>query len=108
VAFPQFTLFSVSSRKGRKMAKRKAKGKMSAAKKRANKALVVKCLTDPKFRKLLEEKPAAAIGVKSISAAQDAEIRLVLATVKGINAHISAMADNLLCVNGGGCGIAVA
>lgn len=88
--------------------KRVSKAKASASKKRANKALVVKALTDPKFRKLLEEKPTAAMGVKSLSAAQDAEIRLVLATVKGLNAHISAMADKLLCVNGGGCGIAMA
>ncbi len=88
------------------MAKRKAQAKTSAAKKRANKALVVKALTDPKFRKLLEEKPTVAMGVKSLSAAQDAEIRLVLATIKGINAQISAVSDQLLCISIGGlCGI---
>ena len=58
---------------------------------------IVKALTDPKFRMLLATEPAQALGVKRINVQQAKEVRLILATVKGIDAQIGAMADELLC-----------
>ncbi len=77
------------------------------ASRRANRKLVVQALTDPKFRKLLQSDPAAALGVKKLTAVQTKEVQLVLAMVRGIDRQISNLADELLCANGGGgCGIA--
>lgn len=59
--------------------------------------LIIKALTDPKFRKLLATEPAQALGLKKINIQQAKEIKLVLATVKGIDTQIGAMADELLC-----------
>jgi CHAT domain-containing protein len=59
--------------------------------------MVLRALTEPKFRKLLETNPRAALEVETITADMEKEIRLVLAAVKGINAQISAIADELLC-----------
>ena len=59
--------------------------------------LIIKALTDPKFRKLLATNPAQALGVKKVTAETAKEIKLVLATVKGIDVQIGAMADELLC-----------
>ena len=59
--------------------------------------LIIKALTDPKFRKLLAADPAKALGVKKITTEREKEIKLVLATVKGIDVQIGAMADELLC-----------
>jgi hypothetical protein len=73
---------------------------------RANRELVLKALTDPTYRKLLETNPKAALGGAKLSKVNKQEIALVLATVKGIRAQISAVGDELLCANGG-CGIAV-
>lgn len=71
------------------------------------KTLILQALTDPKFRKLLQENPKEALGAKRLTADMKKEIQLVLAAVKGINSQISALADELLCANGGGgCGIA--
>lgn len=70
------------------------------------KELILQALTDPKFRKLLQENPKEALGVKRLTSDMKKEIQLVLAAVKGINSQISALADELLCANGGGCGIA--
>jgi hypothetical protein len=82
-----------------------AKRKLSA--KKVNRKLVVKALTDPKFRKSLKENPAAALGRKTLTKIEEKELRLVLAAVKGIDRQISGLADELLCANGGGgCGIA--
>jgi hypothetical protein len=72
-----------------------------------NKELVVRALTDPKFRKQLKKDPAAALGVKKLGDIQAREVRLILAIVKGIDTQIAGLADELLCVGGGGgCGIA--
>jgi hypothetical protein len=59
--------------------------------------LIMKALTDPKFRKLLATNPAGALGVKKVTPEMAKEIKLVLATVKGIDVQIGAMADELLC-----------
>ena len=82
-----------------------AKKKASAKKTKVNRALVLRALTDLKFRKLLESTPAKAIG-KAVTAVQKREIDLVLATIRGIEAQIRHVADQLLCANGGPCGIA--
>lgn len=78
--------------------------KASSKKKRLNRELVLRALTDPQFRKLLQANPSKAIG-KAVTSVRQREIDLVLATVKGIEAHIRLVADELLCANGP-CGIA--
>lgn len=84
------------------MAKRPEKP--TAQKRRVNRQLVLRALTDRTFRKLLEEKPEEAVGKRLTDVARQ-EVRLVLAAVKGIEGQISSLADNLLCANGP-CGIA--
>ncbi|MGA9188140.1 MAG: hypothetical protein WB014_06170 [Methanosarcina sp.] len=71
-----------------------------------NRELIYKALIDPKFRKQLQENPAKALGVEELSDEKKNEIRFVLAAVKGISIQISSLADELLCANGGPCGIA--
>jgi hypothetical protein len=75
-------------------------------KKRVNKQLIIKALTEPKFRKMLATEPEKAIGMQRLSVENRTEIRFVLATAKAIESHIAGLADELLCANGGGCGIA--
>lgn len=75
-------------------------------KREINKKLVIKALTDPKFRKQLQSDPKAALGAKEFTAAKKREVKAVLSAVKSIDAHIGALADLLLCNNGGGCSIA--
>ena len=70
------------------------------------KKLIVRALTDPKFRVLLEKSPEKALNVDKLSAENVKEVKFILASVKGIKAQISSLADQLLCANGGGCGIA--
>jgi hypothetical protein len=82
---------------------------MSVAKRKtteANKVLITKALTDVTFRKQLETSPAKALGVKTVTPAKAKEITKVLATLKEIDAKINGLADELLCANGGPCGIA--
>jgi hypothetical protein len=74
--------------------------------KERQKKLIVKALTDPKFRVLLEKAPEKALNIEKLSVETAKEIRIILAAVKGISAQISGLADELLCANGGGCGIA--
>lgn len=68
--------------------------------------LVLRTLTDPGFRKMLATDPAQALGKKRITETIQKEIRMILAIAKGIEAQIAAIADELLCANGGPCGIA--
>lgn len=75
------------------------------AKKKVNKELIIRALTDPRFRKTLASDPREALGVQRLSAENKVELRLVLAAVKAIEAHIAGLADELLCANGP-CGIA--
>ena len=84
---------------------RKPSTKGSAQKKAADKGLIVKALTNPAFRRMLTTNPAKALGKKRVTAKHKDEIRFVLATVKGIQGQINALADQLLCANGP-CGIA--
>jgi hypothetical protein len=70
------------------------------------KDLILRALTDARFREELEANPQKALGLAKITPEIQKEVKLVLASVKGIHAHIGAIADQLLCANGGGCGIA--
>lgn len=80
--------------------------KKTRAYQQRQKDLILRALTDPKFRTQLQDDPKAALGLTKLTAESKKEIALILAAVKGINAQISALADELLCANGGGCGIA--
>ena len=79
--------------------------KKKASLKKAQKELIFKALTDASFRKLLTADSAKALG-KKITPQIEKEVKMVLAVVKGIDAQISHLADELLCANGGPCGIA--
>jgi hypothetical protein len=79
--------------------------KKKASLKKAQKELILKALTDASFRKMLTTDPAKALG-KKITPQMANDIKIVLAVVKGIDAQISNLADELLCANGGPCGIA--
>jgi hypothetical protein len=68
--------------------------------------LIVRALTDAKFRQMLAVEPAKALGKKGLTAEMKKEVGMILAAVKGIRFQIAAIADELLCANGGGCGIA--
>jgi hypothetical protein len=72
----------------------------------ANKTLICKALTDVTFRKQLETEPPKALGVKTVTPAKAKEITKILANLKEIDAKINGLADELLCANGGPCGIA--
>ena len=65
--------------------------------------LIIRAITDPEFRKGLQEPDQAAklLGIKSLSPENKREIRYVLAAVKGISTQIMALADELLCANNG-------
>jgi hypothetical protein len=76
------------------------KKKISA--KTINRKMVIKALTDPKFRRLLKSDPTAALGKRKLTDIQQKEVNLVLAAVKGIDQQINSLADELLCANGGG------
>lgn len=85
------------------MVKKLTKDGGGARKKRNNRELVLRALTDRKFRKLLEEAPREVLR-KEVSNVHERELALVLATVKGIEAQIRLVGDELLCLNGP-CGI---
>ena len=79
--------------------------KKKAGLKKRQKELVLKALTDPTFKKQLMKAPQKALG-KKVTATMRKEIAMLLAVIKGIESQISAIADELLCANGGPCGIA--
>jgi len=82
------------------------KEKNPALYKNKQKEFILKALTDPSFRKMLIKQPEKALGRKNTTQTQK-EIKIVLAVVKGIEAQIANIADELLCLNGNGpCGIA--
>lgn len=78
--------------------------KRTAGLKKRQKELVLKALTDPVFKRLLAKDPQKALG-KKVTATMQKEIAMLLAVIKGIESQISAIADELLCANGGPCGI---
>jgi hypothetical protein len=72
---------------------------------KVNKKLVLKALTDPKFRKMLEENPLKAAELAQISGGV-AEVYSILSVVRGIDYQVDKVRDELLCVNSGtSCGI---
>ena len=79
---------------------------MDKDKKNKQKELILRVLTDPKFKRLLVQDPTKALNVEKITPEIKKEINVVLAVVKGIESQISNLADELLCANGGPCGIA--
>lgn len=83
---------------------KKAPVKSSAQKQKNNRDLILRALTDRKFRKMLEEDPARALGAAATDIHRR-EVSLVLATVRGLEAQIKSVGDELLCLNGP-CGIA--
>jgi hypothetical protein len=79
--------------------------KPAAQKQKGNREMILRALTDRKYRKLLEDTPERALGVK-VTDVQQREISLVLATVRGLEAQIKSVGDELLCLQGPPCGIA--
>jgi hypothetical protein len=75
---------------------------------RKNRDLLHRALTDLNFRKQLEINPAVALGKppSKITDKHRGEIKRVLDTVKQVEDLINRLADELLCANGGPCGIA--
>jgi hypothetical protein len=78
---------------------------MSTAKAK-NRELIFKALTDPSFRNLLQTQPAKALGVATLTPEKAKMVTVALSAIKEIDAKISGIADELLCANGGPCGIA--
>ena len=74
-------------------------------KKKVNKQLVIRALTDPKFREMLAADPRKVLGIPRFSNINEQEIKFVLAAVQAIDYQITALADKLLCANGDPCAI---
>jgi hypothetical protein len=77
----------------------------SPAKRKVNRELILRALTDRTFRKLLQADPEKALG-KKLTAQNRREVEQVLTSVRGLESQIRQLADHLLCANGGPCGIA--
>jgi hypothetical protein len=71
-----------------------------------NRELIFKALTDPNFRTLLQTQPARALGVTTLTPEKAKMVTTALSAIKEIDAKINGIADELLCANGGPCGIA--
>ena len=76
------------------------------SKPKANRDLILRALTDRQFRKVLEKNPQEAIGARKMTDINKREISLVLATVRGLEAQIRSVGDELLCLEPPPCGIA--
>jgi hypothetical protein len=75
------------------------------AKKKVNKRLVIRALTDPEFREMLAADPRKVLGLPRFSTINEQEIKFVLAAVQAIEYQIAGLADELLCANGDPCAI---
>jgi hypothetical protein len=71
------------------------------AKKKVNKQLVIRALTDPEFREELAADPGKALDIPRFSTVNEQEIKFVLAAVQAIEYQITGLADQLLCAYGG-------
>lgn len=80
----------------------------SSEKKTRNRELIIRALTDPGFREMLTESPERALRLEEISDLNQAELRFIQASIRAIECQVNALADELLCANGGPCGIAAA
>jgi hypothetical protein len=83
----------------------KKPGKPSAERQKGNRDMILRALTDRKYRKTLEASPQEALGAR-VTDINQREIDLVLATVRGLEAQIKAVGDELLCLERPPCGIA--
>ena len=74
-----------------------------------NRDLVYRALTDLNFRKQLELNPARALGKtpKQFTEKNRLETQKIVKLVKQIEDMLAKIADELLCANGGPCGIAI-
>ncbi|MGE5342817.1 MAG: hypothetical protein ACM3SY_15195 [Candidatus Omnitrophota bacterium] len=61
-----------------------------------NRTLVLRALTDPKFRKMLEENPLEAAELAQITGGI-AEVNSILSAVQSIGTQIYTVGDELLC-----------
>ncbi|MCP4157061.1 MAG: hypothetical protein GY757_55625 [bacterium] len=68
------------------------------------KKLILKALTDAKFRKLLEANPQEAFNMADVKGGQF-DPQGILDAVKAINKSISDIGEYILCTGGGNCGI---
>ena len=75
-------------------------------KREINKELVIRALTDPKFREMLYREPQEPLRLREFTARNREEVARILEMVKGIESQIYTLADELLCAPGGPCGIA--
>jgi hypothetical protein len=73
------------------------------------KQLVLRALTDPKFRKLLEENPMAAMEMADVKGGYVDSKAILLAVVEVENT-VSRIGEEILCTSGGAgcCGICLA
>jgi hypothetical protein len=69
-----------------------------------NRELLKRALTDPKFRRTLETNPQEVLG--KVTREDVASLNAALEKVKQIDATIEKLAGEVLCTNGGGCGLA--
>jgi hypothetical protein len=72
--------------------------RLSPRQRRINRNLILRALTDQSFRDALETNPQAVLG-RPLSASNQHEIRLVLAVVKGIEAQIKFLGEELHCLS---------
>jgi hypothetical protein len=86
--------------------KKWGRNKLSATTKAKNRELIFKALTDPNFRNLLQTQPAKALGATTLTPEKAKMVTNALSAIKEIEAKINSIADELLCANGGPCGIA--
>lgn len=70
-----------------------------------DRGFILRVLTDPEFRDLLICNPCMALGINEITPLIVEEINKVLLIVDEIENQIYNLADELLCANGGPCGI---
>jgi hypothetical protein len=74
------------------------------------KQLVLRALTDPKFRKLLEENPIEAMEMAGIRGGFTTDANAILHAVGEVESTVSKIGEQILCSGGGGgcCGICLA
>ena len=69
------------------------------------KDLLVKALTDPKFRTQLAKSPAKVFGVTKLTTKDQTIVKETLAKIEQLEGQIAALADELLCACQADCGV---
>jgi hypothetical protein len=72
--------------------------RLTTRQRRINRNMILRTLTDHGFRDALETNPQVVLG-RHMSDSNQHEIRLVLAAVKGMEAQIKALGDELHCLS---------